>query len=81
MRPEAIFDKIGTAKFLSSIDLRSAYLQVPLSDRSKKLTAFHSSDGSLLQYRRMSFGLRNAPSVFGSLMTRILGDLSHFCSA
>lgn len=81
MRPEAIFDKIGSARVLSSIDLRSAFLQVPLSERSRKLTAFHTDDGSVVQYTRMIFGLRNAPSVFGSLMTRILADLHQFCAA
>lgn len=68
-------DKLKDAQYLSSIDIKSAYWQVPVAEASKPLTAFICHRG-LFQFRRMPFGLHNAPATWQRLIDRILGDLA-----
>ena len=42
----------------STIDLRQAYYQIPLSESDRPYTAF-DGDGKLLQFTRMPFGITN----------------------
>lgn len=39
-RITTILSRLGTARFMSKIDLKDAYLQIPLTERSKEKTAF-----------------------------------------
>jgi len=55
----------------SKLDLRRSYLQVPLAESSKPLTAFISHIG-VFQYRRMPYGLSSAPSAFQKIITSVL---------
>ncbi|MEL7520029.1 MAG: RNase H-like domain-containing protein [Cyanobacteria bacterium J06553_1] len=56
---------------VSSLDLMRGYYQVPMSPESKSLTSFVTSSGQW-QFRRMPFGLCNAPATFQRLMNAIL---------
>ena len=66
---EALRD-LSSAKVFSVLDLKSGYWQIPMDQRSKHLTAFTTPDGATYQFRRMPFGLKNAPATFQNLMTR-----------
>lgn len=70
-------DKLKDAKYLSSLDIKSAYWQVPIEESSKPLTAFICHKG-LYQFRRMPFGLHNAPATWQRLIDRILTDLAPY---
>lgn len=70
-------DKLKDAKFLSSLDIKSAYWQVPIEESSRPLTAFICHKG-LYQFRRMPFGLHNAPATWQRLIDRILTDLAPY---
>lgn len=70
-------DKLKDAKYLSSLDIKSAYWQVPIEESSKPLTAFICHKG-LFQFRRMPFGLHNAPATWQRLIDRVLTDLSPY---
>ena len=59
---DSIFGLKG-AKFFSKFDLIRGYYQVPLDNNSKQYTAF-STNRNHWQFKRLSFGLRNAPSAF-----------------
>ena len=48
--------KIAQYSVFSTIDLRSAYHQIPLKEEDKPYTAFEAS-GGLYQFNRMPFGI------------------------
>ena len=64
--------EFGAATVFSAIDLRTGYWQIPLDEQSRHLTGFATPDGATYQYRVMPFGLKNAPTTFQKLMTRVL---------
>ena len=72
-------DRIGSARFVSKIDLLKGYWQIPLSERAKEISAFVTPD-SFLQYTVLAFGLRNAPASFQRLVNHILAGVSN-CEA
>ena len=61
---------LSSAKIFSVLDLKNGYWQVPMDDNSKRLTAFTTPDGATFQFRRMPFGLKNAPATFQNMMTQ-----------
>lgn len=69
----ATLDKLRDAKFLSSMDIKSAYFQVPLSKESRPLTAFTIPNRGLFQFKRLPMGLANSPATFQRLIDRVLG--------
>ena len=71
-RIDDLVDAIGRRKgnVFSSLDLMKAYHQVRMADTSKWKTAFTCHMG-LFQYRRMPFGLMNAPATFQRLMNQL----------
>ncbi len=71
--------RLGKAAFLSKLDLLKGFHQVPMSLESRKYTAFSCRHGKY-HYKRMPFGLRNAPATFQLLMQEVLRGLEHFSS-
>lgn len=77
-----ILDKLRNAKYISSLDVKSAYWQVPVAESSRQYTAFTVPNRGLFQFRRMPFGLHNAPATWMRLLDSILGhDLQPNCFA
>jgi hypothetical protein len=68
-----ILDKLRRARYISTIDLKSGYGQVPLTPASKPITAFTVQSRGLYQFRVMPFGLHSAPATFQRLMDRVIG--------
>lgn len=66
-------DKLRDARYLSSLDIKSAYWQVPMDESSKPMTAFTVPGRGLYQFCRMPFGLHNAPATWQRLIDRVLG--------
>jgi len=56
-------NKIAQYRVFSSIDLRSAYHQLPIKEEDKPYTAFESC-GSLYQFTRVPFGVTNGAVCF-----------------
>ncbi|XP_054875465.1 uncharacterized protein LOC129351003 [Amphiprion ocellaris] len=77
-RIDDLLEKIGWAKFITTLDLCKGYWQVPLEESSRPYTAFQTPAG-LFQFTVMPFGLHGAPATFQRLMDRVLqgcGDCS-----
>lgn len=55
--------QLGRARYLSQIDLKAGYFNVPLDDPSQRLTAFSTPQGTFF-WTRMTQGLQNAPCWF-----------------
>lgn len=68
-----ILDKLRHAKYISSLDVKSAYWQVPVAEASRQYTAFTVPNRGLFQFRRMPFGLHNAPATWMRLLDSVLG--------
>ena len=62
---------INNRKFFTSLDLVKGYYQLLLSPESRELTAF-STAYSHFQFKRLSFGLRNAPATFQKEIQNVL---------
>lgn len=74
-------DKLREAKFISTIDIKSAYWQIPVAQESRPLTAFVVPTRGLFQFKRMPFGLHNAPSTWQRFIDRVIGhDLEQHVS-
>ncbi len=73
-RMEDCVDSVGSAKFVSKLDLLKGYWQVPLTPRASDISAFVTPD-SFLQYQVMAFGLRNAPATFQRLIQTVLAGV------
>jgi hypothetical protein len=68
-----LLQRIHGANYISSIDLNSAFLQIPLEESSRKWTAFHF-EGQTLQFARMPFGFRNSLASFIRALQQVLGS-------
>ncbi|KAE8209216.1 hypothetical protein CF327_g6774 [Tilletia walkeri] len=71
---DSIFQTLSGKKVFSSLDAIRGYHQLGVKEDDRWKTAFVCHRG-LFQYKRVPFGLRNAPSVFQRLMDRVLGPL------
>ncbi|CAK9796607.1 Retrovirus-related Pol polyprotein from transposon 297 [Anthophora quadrimaculata] len=69
-----ILDQLGSAKYFSTFDLANGFHQIALSEQDAAKTAFSTPYGHY-QFKRMPFGLRNAPSTFQRLMDSVLSGL------
>ena len=65
-----VVNKVAQYKRFSSLDLRSAYHQVPIMPKEQYHTAFEAN-GQLYQFRRMPFGLKNAVPC----LQRVINDI------
>jgi len=68
-----ILDRLRNAHYLSSLDIKSAYWQVPVSAESREKTAFTVPGRGLFQFRRLPFGLHNSPATWQRLIDNVLG--------
>ena len=73
-----IFDQVGGASIFTTLDLKAGYWQIPVSKEDIPKTAFVCHKG-LYEFKRLPFGLANAPSQFQRIMDKVLAGLVGVC--
>lgn len=79
-RVDDLIDKVGSARYISTLDLPKGYWQVSVADTDREKTAFTTPYG-LFQFKRMPFGLKGAPATFQRMVDKLLNGMSDFASA
>ena len=72
-----MFSKLGGATIFSTIDLRSGYYHIGLTQESRAKSAFIVPMGKW-QFKRTPFGLSQAPAYFQLLIDQVLMGCSSF---
>ena len=75
-RVDDCVDRVGSARYLTKIDLLKGYWCVPLTERGREVSAFVTTAG-LFEYNVMPFGMKNAPATFQRMMENVLHGLDH----
>lgn len=70
---ETIVNEVAKYKFYSTIDLSSAYHQIPIVEGEKPYTAFEA-DGRLFQFKRIPFGVTNGVPAFQRVINGIISQ-------
>ena len=78
-RLDKMVETISTYKKYSTLDLQSAYHQVPLKMTDKPYTAFEAC-GNLYQFRRIPFGVTNGVACFQRTMNNIIEKENLSCT-
>ena len=63
-----------------TLDMLSAFYQVPLEERSRDRTSFTGPDGRRWRYARCPFGLHNSPSQLNLIVGNLFSDKTRFHS-
>jgi hypothetical protein len=71
---EDILRKLRSTKFISTIDLKNCYWQVPLEPSSREKTAFTIPGRGLFQFVVMPFGLCHSPATLQRLLDTVLKE-------
>jgi len=71
--PEELFQRVEGKRFLTSLDLRSGFHQLPLDDFAKTTTAFWWGK-QLWQFKRLPYGARNSVYSFQGVMDKVLRE-------
>ncbi|KAL0199491.1 hypothetical protein M9458_008031, partial [Cirrhinus mrigala] len=79
-RVDELLDRLGRARFITTLDLTKGYWQVPLAEDAKPKTAFSTPSGHW-QHRTLPFGLHGAPATFQRLMDIVLRPHQPYAAA
>ena len=72
--PDDLFAALAGSKVYSKLDMKNAYLQLPLSEESREIVTINTHKG-LFSYNSLPFGVSSAPSVFQRTLEGILGGV------
>ena len=70
---DKVLQDLNQSKFLSKLDLFSAYHQIELAPESRDITTFGTHDG-LYRYKWLMFGISCAPEMYQKVIRQVLQD-------
>ena len=76
-RVEEVLEAVGRSRVISKLDLSKGCYHVPVRQRDVAKTAFVYHRGKF-EFLWMPFGVKNARTVFQSLMTKVMKDCNPF---
>lgn len=71
---DQVLSRLKAKKYYATLDIKSGFWQVALTKRAKEYSVFVTRDGQFA-FKRMAFGLKNAPAYYQRMMQNILGEL------
>ena len=71
---ETVFAKLGNAKHFAKFDLKSAFWQLELDEKSKRITTINTTKG-LYQFNRLPYGLKVSSAVFQRAMEKLVAGM------
>lgn len=74
---EILFEISTSNNYMSTLDLKTAFNQIPIKESDRHKTAFSTPDGTKYEFNRLCFGLTNSPKAFQKIAQEALGDLLH----
>ena len=75
-RIQEVLESMAGAAHFSTMDFKSGFWQVHMAPESQQYTGFTVSNLGFYEFRRMPFGLCNAPAMVRRLMQNTLGELN-----
>ena len=72
---DELYARLQEYKIFSTLDLRSGYYHIGLSESAKPKTAFVISGIGKYQFNRVPFGLAQAPAYFQTLINKVLDNI------
>ena len=79
-RIDELIDRLGKAKFVTTLDLTRRYWQVPVAESAREKTAFVTPFG-LLQFWMIPFGLQGEPATFQRMMDKLIQGMEGYTAA
>ena len=76
-----LLERLSNSCYFTNLDVRKAFLNIPLHPDSRELTAFSVPDGSHWQYTAVTFGFRDSPSCFQNIIQAVLAGLEEWALA
>ena len=76
---EETINRLAGSKWLSKIDLQSAFFSLPLAEGARDKTAFMTRGKGLLRFTALPMGLTTAPQKFQRAVDQALGALQTTC--
>ena len=72
---DELYARLQGYKIFSTLDLRSGYYHIGLSESAKPKTAFMISGIGKYQFNRVPFGLAQVPAYFQTLINKVLENI------
>ena len=77
---DIVIEKLSNSKFLTKLDLTKAYLQMPLSEGSRKYTSFVTEFGQY-EFCVVPFGIKFASGLCNRVISNMLNDCQGYVTS